>query len=96
MTSGVSPKPTRCATPAHTREAGRVTLQALHLTTSLPAGQVLRDKERRAAYDGLQSDGLNFKPGAERWRPGEDDFDDFFADWFRRQGCEPPHSSCLA
>lgn len=88
MTSGVSPKPTRCATPAHTREAGHITLQALHLTTSSPAGQVLRDKERRAAYDGLQRDGLSFKTGAERWRPGEDDFDDFFADWFRRQGCE--------
>ncbi|KAK9845981.1 hypothetical protein WJX81_007561 [Elliptochloris bilobata] len=56
------------------------------------AYEVLRDKGRRAAYDGLHSDGGTFK-GAERWgnpgRSGEDEFDEWVADWFRRQGFGP-------
>ena len=62
------------------------------------AGQVLRDTGRRAAYDGMRSDGGSFD--TERWgqpgRASEDDFDAWVAEWFRKQGCvRPQHApSC--
>ncbi len=49
---------------------------------------MLRDNGRRAAYDGLHTDGPDFT-GAGRWR-GEADIDEWFAEWFKRQGWAPP------
>ena len=54
--------------------------------------QVLRDAGRRSSYDALRSgyggfEGTSSSGAYEaNWRPGTDNFDEFFNNWWQRQG----------
>ena len=63
--------------------------------------QVLRDEHKRAAYDARRrGGGGSFGMGSPAaaasgaWRPGASEFDEFFANWFERQGCAIPLQRC--
>ena len=65
---------------------------ALFLSNQDSLLQVLRDASRRSSYDALRSgyggfDGASSSGAYEtNWRPGTDNFDDFFNNWWQRQG----------
>ena len=67
--------------------------QACYVCSAHLRLQVLRDAGRRSSYDALRGgyggfEGSSSSSGVHEahWRPGADNFDDFFNNWWQRQG----------